>query len=113
MRQTAETTCNRSNYIRVGCFVSDKRHLSRKRYSVDLRYAKLYEAIEKARWKRNGLFNFPKRKQIVVELPPENIAAISLLQSWRNEDKQEQRETWEFLKQAIDEDRLSDRKLFP
>ena len=42
---------------------------------------------------------------------------IRLLQSWREEDEkedaQEQFATWEELKRALDEDRLSDRKLFP
>ena len=37
---------------------------------------------------------------------------IQLLKSWREDDKQEQHETLEYLKKAIDEDRLSDRKLF-
>lgn len=37
-----------------------------------------------------------------------------LLQSWMNdESEEEQRETIEFLLRALDEDRLSDRKLFP
>ena len=41
-------------------------------------------------------------------------ALINLVESRRTEgDEQEQRETWEFLKAALDEDRLSDRKLFP
>lgn len=42
--------------------------------------------------------------------------ALALLQSWKVEEsleRDEQRETWEFLKQALDQDRLSDRKLFP
>jgi len=42
--------------------------------------------------------------------------ALALLQSWyvgETPDPDEQRETWEFLKHALDEDRLSDRKLFP
>lgn len=42
--------------------------------------------------------------------------ALALLQSWDVEEspeRQEQRETWEYLKKALDEDRLSDRKLFP
>jgi hypothetical protein len=42
--------------------------------------------------------------------------ALALLQSWDVEEspeRDEQRETWEFLKKALDEDRLSDRKLFP
>lgn len=42
---------------------------------------------------------------------------IRLLQSWREEDEkedqQEQQASWEELKRALDEDRLSDRKLFP
>lgn len=44
-----------------------------------------------------------------------NQAAIELLRSWSEDDSdaEEQRETWEYLKQALDEDRLSDRKLFP
>jgi hypothetical protein len=46
--------------------------------------------------------------------PPINQAAIDLLRSWREEgDEEEQRETWKFLKQALDEDRLSNRPLFP
>jgi hypothetical protein len=42
-----------------------------------------------------------------------NEAAIRLLRLWREGGKQEQRETWEYLKRALDEDRLSSRKLFP
>jgi hypothetical protein len=38
---------------------------------------------------------------------------IQLLRSWREGDEQEQHDTWEYLKRALDEDRLSDRKLFP
>ncbi len=39
---------------------------------------------------------------------------LQLLESWAQDgDAEEQRETWEFLKQALDEDRLSDRRLFP
>lgn len=43
-----------------------------------------------------------------------NQAAIELLKSWLEnpENVQEQKETWEYLKKALDEDRLSDRKLF-
>ena len=49
-----------------------------------------------------------------IELPATDAeSAIALLQSWCEEDAEEQRETWEFLKTALDEDRLSDRKLFP
>ena len=48
------------------------------------------------------------------ELPPVDVdRAIELLQSWFGDDSEEQRETWEHLKKTLDEDRLSDRKLFP
>jgi len=44
-----------------------------------------------------------------------NQAAIDLLDSWLSddEDANEQKQTWEFLKVALDEDRLSSRPLFP
>ena len=46
--------------------------------------------------------------------PIVNQAALDLLRSWREDgDEDEQRETWEFLQQALDEDRLSERPLFP
>jgi len=39
---------------------------------------------------------------------------VSLLQSWVEDgDPEEQRETGEYLIRSLDEDRLSDRKLFP
>jgi len=45
---------------------------------------------------------------------PINYAALELLQSWAEEgDEQEQRDTWEYLRDTLDSDRLSDRKLFP
>ena len=42
-----------------------------------------------------------------------NESAIQLLRSWRAGDEKEQHETWEYLKRALDEDRSSERKLFP
>lgn len=44
-----------------------------------------------------------------------NKAAIALLRSWRSEqaDAEEQSQTVEYLKKVLDQDRLSDRKLFP
>jgi site-specific recombinase len=42
-----------------------------------------------------------------------NSELLDLLRSWREGDETEQRDTWEYLKQALDEDRLSERKLFP
>lgn len=56
----------------------------------------------------------PNERAAETELPATDLeSAVALLQSWNDEDEQEQRETWEFLKTALDEDRLSDRKLFP
>ena len=43
-----------------------------------------------------------------------NQAAIRLLQSWIDEgDEEEQRETFEALKKGLEENRMSDRPLFP
>ena len=55
---------------------------------------------------------YPDREQGLEPIEP-NDAAIQLLRSWRDGDENEQRETWEYLRQALDEDRLSHRKLFP
>jgi hypothetical protein len=33
--------------------------------------------------------------------------AIKLLQSWREDDEEEQKETWEYLKQTLDQNRTS------
>ena len=52
-----------------------------------------------------------------AKIDPKNLEAIRFLESMDNatpEEIQEQKETWEFLKKALDEDRLSpDRPLFP
>jgi hypothetical protein len=40
-------------------------------------------------------------------------ATVQMLESWCQGDEKEQTETWNYLKRALDEDRLSDRKLFP
>ena len=52
---------------------------------------------------------------INVEQAQKNQAVIDLLDSWLNdnEDASEHQQAWEFLKTALDEDRLSDRPLFP
>jgi len=42
----------------------------------------------------------------------QNQALIALLNSWEQEGETEQRETLQFLMHALDEDRLSSRKLF-
>ncbi len=49
-----------------------------------------------------------------ILLKQKQAEAINLLQSWiEEEDGSEQQETGQYLIQALDEDRLSERKLFP
>jgi hypothetical protein len=67
----------------------------------------MYERIDKNLSDETGKFVLP---DIDVK------QALALLQSWDVEEspeREEQRETWEYLKKALDEDRLSGRKLFP
>jgi hypothetical protein len=50
-----------------------------------------------------------------IEQARKNQAAIDLLDSWldKEQDASEHQQTWDFLQKALDEDRLSDRPLFP
>jgi hypothetical protein len=49
-----------------------------------------------------------------IRVKQKQVEAVNLLQSWiDDEDVEEQQETGEYLIRALDEDRLSDRKLFP
>jgi hypothetical protein len=61
--------------------------------------------------------NIPPTDLPVVNLEQakKNQAAIDLLDSWLedDEDASEHQQSWDFLKTALDEDRLSDRPLFP
>ena len=47
------------------------------------------------------------RRDVLAAQRAKNEAAIRLLRSWREGDEQEQRETWECLKRALDKNRLS------
>ncbi|XZN93795.1 MAG: hypothetical protein ACM65M_13660 [Microcoleus sp.] len=50
----------------------------------------------------------------LVFLRQKQAKAVNLLQSWiDDEDIEEQQETGQYLIRALDEDRLSERKLFP
>jgi hypothetical protein len=48
-----------------------------------------------------------------ISLKQKQTEAVNLLQSWMDDDESEQQETGQYLIYALDEDRLSDRKLFP
>jgi len=66
---------------------------------------------------RQGLPADTLTLQLLDQYLPSNEAQgklTALLQSWVEEgDAQEQRETGEYLVQTLDEDRLSERRLFP
>ena len=67
--------------------------------------------------KKNGVVAPRVERQKQPEIDPQNLEAIKFLRSLSNatpEQIQEQKETWAFLKKALDEDRLSpDRPFFP
>jgi hypothetical protein len=48
-----------------------------------------------------------------VSRPKARAETVGLLRTLLQGDEQEQRETFSFLKQALDEDRPASRKLFP
>lgn len=66
---------------------------------------------------QQGLSTEAYTLQLLIEhilLKQKQAKSIALLQSWMDEeDAGEQQETGEYLIQALDEDRLSDRQLFP
>ncbi|WP_202803624.1 hypothetical protein [Spirulina subsalsa] len=80
------------------------------------------EATPQTYW-RNLLGILRQFRQNVASTPPtpnpeqaqQNQAAVDLLDSWLgdDEDEAEHQQAWDFLETALDEDRLSDRPLFP
>ncbi|NJK68408.1 MAG: hypothetical protein HC941_19460 [Microcoleus sp. SU_5_3] len=69
------------------------------------------------RARQQGLSTEAYTLQLLIEhirLKEKQAKSIDLLQYWMDEDDAaEQQETGEYLIQALDEDRLSDRQLFP
>jgi hypothetical protein len=67
--------------------------------------------------RRHGLAIDQYTLQILAQHLPSNEQGkglVALLQSWIDEpDADEQKQTGEYLLRSLDEDRLSDRKLFP
>lgn len=98
-------------------------------YSTSILFSQYTEEIQSSAVTSNGFLWQQALAQITYDNPftiaqnepaknkmphtEKNDALIQLLRSWREGDEQEQRNTWEYLKQALDEDRLSERKLFP
>jgi hypothetical protein len=69
------------------------------------------------RAEEQGLSTEAYTLQLLIEhimLKQKQTKSVNLLQSWMDEeDAEEQQETGQYLIQALDEDRLSDRQLFP
>jgi hypothetical protein len=62
----------------------------------------------------NQKIKTPLPQRTKAEQLARNLAVIELLHEWREEgNEEEERESFENLKRALDEDRLSDRPLFP
>ena len=103
-----------------GCFFTPRRSKGprKRKYGLRPRHQRLYEALESAGWGKNhrlfaSLCKAKSEAKSTPTLPPGNLEALRLLQEWRADDSNEQIETWEYLRRALDEDRLSDRKLSP
>jgi hypothetical protein len=82
---------------------------------IEARYIKWLPDDEAAAIKQLPMYTKPDRRgdQDKWALPRTSAhEAITLLKSWYQEDPDEQKKSWEQLKIALDEDRLSDRKLF-
>ena len=61
---------------------------------------------------RNTAKNKVKAANQSRKLTDGNLSAIALLDSWMKSGEKEQKETFEYLKIVLDEDRPSNRKLF-
>jgi hypothetical protein len=68
-----------------------------------------------ASYEMSEVVNLPRSDDAILqERDHQNRAVLQLLRSWTEEgDEVEQQETLAYLKQAIDQDRPSSRKLFP
>lgn len=76
---------------------------------------KTISLIQQLKYLINDLHTVTEEAQRQVQIE-RNQDLISLLDSWAEaseEEIAEQRETWEFLRKALDDDRLSNRPLFP
>lgn len=80
---------------------------------IEARYLNWVSKEEAAQLKELPMY---QQADVVYSLEPDQVNvdhALALLESWYREDDQQQIETWRTLKSALEQDRLSDRKLFP
>ena len=70
--------------------------------------ARMYR-VAQAKWQ---ILASPFKPRPAAPKPDVNAKAISLLDDWLREDEGDQKETWKNLTKALDENRLSKRKLF-
>ncbi len=119
--------CDRT-YITTADFEDLQRHLKcpTNQESVSIRFTPFDDCPIEARYldwlsedEASQLRQLPMHQSQtnadIRELKLEQINAdhaLNLLSSWYDEDDQEQQKTWEMLRPALDEDRLSDRKFF-
>jgi hypothetical protein len=60
-----------------------------------------------------GIQDVQSQQDTLTAQQAKSEATIRSLRSLREGSEKEQRETWDYLKRVLDEDRLSNRKLFP
>ncbi len=90
-------------------------HLGYNRKSPRMTTNKTIDAIyEDGVFKPKDPIDLDERTEVrlVIQHIGSTDEAIALLEAWSKGDAVEQAETWAFLKKALDEDRLSSRKLF-
>jgi hypothetical protein len=111
MRQATRKLCPESRYPLAGCLADRPRAPIRKRYEIKASSPKLFDAIANARWRSIRLVHIAKaRSSAQAALPDDNIAAITLLDSWLTKEPQERDEAWERFERSLDENRFSSRK---
>lgn len=84
--------------------------------SAEARYLNWLPSDEAAALEQLPIYD--DRKSSTAEdtwsLPAPDVShAVALLESWYDEDTEEQTKAWELLKASLEQDRPSDRKLFP
>lgn len=109
MKQAIRTICLESRYPVVGCRVERLRASSVKKYRVKANSPKLFDALINARWRKPV---HKQKQEEHVSLPEENVAAITLLDSWLAKKVQEPDDAWKRFERSLDENRFSNRRFF-